>query len=382
MASITVTGRARAKSPKRGPPPLNNNGVMPKSILKKVSCTGKLTHSRKLTFHNKKKTKRIPNVNSMPEDILEDIWWAADDYDEIMRSFEYTVFMMEAGEAKTVDDDNQHCTRGLELRTEAGKWARFENKRDCYNAVLDEQDRQWNAGEDNQEKIANCCREVTAKTQRIACRKGMQDEKEISEFVADVRSLISGGNSGSRTRRNSNGSKNLPSRTKSTSTGSLKKRTPRTDSGKARREKSPPKKPERVLSGKSERGEVTPQNSAVGAPRTPKRSVSSKSSESSKNSAAVTPSNSARIVQRMPQRQTFSNNSNSPSSRSSPSRTNSSTNKAKKKKSANLPKIPKRSASNSSTLSNASTCTDKSNASSCSDGKGKLNMGALAKFGG
>ena len=113
-----------------------------KPILKKISTTGKLTHTKRIHFHHKKKTKRIPNIHSLPEDVLQDIWWAADDYDDMMRSFEYTVFMMEAGEAHVVDDGNEHCTRGLELRTEAGKWARFEHKRDCYNAVLDEQDRQ------------------------------------------------------------------------------------------------------------------------------------------------------------------------------------------------------------------------------------------------
>lgn len=380
----------------------NTNANVPKSILKKQSTTGRRTHNKRITFHNKKKTKRIPNLNSMPEDILQDIWWAAEDYDDIMRSFEYTVFMMEAGEGKAVDDGAEHCTRGLELRTEAGKWARFEHKRDCYNAVLDEQDRQWNAGEDNQEKIANCCREVTAKTQRIACRKGMQDEKEIVDFVADTRAtLLKSGNSpfhSGRTKKQSgtgpNGSK-LPSRSKSNSTGSLKRRTTRTDSGKARVEKSPPRKPERVLSGKSERGDVTP-NHSMGAPRTPKRSISSKSSEKSETSLAsgasstkkglITPTNSAKAnLQRMPQRQTFSNTAagNSPISSNSPSRASPKTSKSAsaavaKKKSPSLPKMPKRSASNNSTASshgNSDTSGDESKP------KG-LTKSMLSRFGG
>jgi hypothetical protein len=226
--------------------------------------TNPKTHTRKLQFHNKKKTKKIPNVSSMPADILEDIWWSAEDYDTIMRSFEYTVFMMEAGEQKAVEDGQEHCTRGLELRTEAGKWARFEHKRDCYNAVLDEQDRQWNQGEESQEKIANACRQVTAKAQRIACRKGMQDEIDIADYTADIRLQLGVGVNDNATpstsKQNSNQTKTvtdsspaaaaatgkqLPSRTKSNSTGQLKRRTSGT-SNKARIEKSPPRKPERV----------------------------------------------------------------------------------------------------------------------------------------
>ncbi|CAB9497937.1 expressed unknown protein [Seminavis robusta] len=375
---------------------------MPKAILKRPTTTNPKTHNRKLTFHNKKKTKRIPNVASMPPEILEDIWWAAEDYDDIMRSFEYTVFMMEAGEAKAVEDD-QHCTRGLELRTEAGKWARFEHKRDCYNAVLDEQDRQWNEGEDNQDKIANCCREVTAKTQRIACRKGMQDEKDIEKYVADTRKAIdsnqllhssssSNHNNNNKQKKttSANGTKSMPARTKSNSTGQLKRRTPRTDSGKARVEKSPPRKPERVLSGKSERGDVTPTNSSS-APRTPKRTVSSGSKQSdgsaspapsNNNNKGMTPTNSAKSnTLRMPQRQTF-NNSSSKATPSSSSSSRQVTKGNSTKASSTLPKLPKRSASNSSQATAASLDNSSMGGDGDNDGKGgQLSVAALAKFG-
>jgi len=352
-----------------------------KSILKRTVKANPKTHNKHIVFHNKKKTKRIPNLSSMPEDVLQDIWWGADDYDDMMRSFEYTVFMMEAGEQKVVDDDVEHCTRGLELRTEAGKWSRFEHKRDCYNAVLDEQDRQWNAGEDNQDKIANSCREVTAKTQRIACRKGMQDEKDIAEFVADVRSIIvkqglspppnnDDNNSKSSKSSRLNGEKSLPSRTKSASTGQLKRRTPRTDSGKARTvEKSPPRKPERVLSGKSERGAITPTNSGIknnndsssndsktGAPRTPKRTVTPKSSG---GSGSVGASGSAALP-RIPPRQTFSNNSSTGSGNSDGGTASNNPRPTKR--------LPKRSFSTGSTGSNKSTGSNGSSGSAKSTG--------------
>ena len=354
-----------------------------KSILKRTSTTTntntstattttttttgkkKCSHDKKIHFHNKKKTKRIPNLASYGKDILQQIWWNPNDYDEMMKSFEYVVFMMEAGEGSTVNDDKEHCTRGLELRTEAGKWSRFEHKRDCYNAVLDEQDRQWNEGMDNQDSIANCCRSVTAKTQRIACRKGMEDEKDIIDFVSDTRALIeknnydnpyaanglknwdkytaagrksrAAGDNGAATAINSSGKlRQLPSRTKSSSTGQLR-RMPAKDGIRGGRmpssEQSPPRRPERALSSKSERS-VTPTNSGSGktlaaaaaapavasnvysnsasnvtdkngAPRAPKRTVSNNSSSDKSTKGGVTPTNSKTNVLRLPSRSTF-----------------------------------------------------------------------------
>ena len=209
--------------------------------------------------------------------------------------------------------------------------------------------------------IANAVREVSAKTQRIACRKGMQDERAIAEFVADTRAIIKKNNFDEKYLKHVRAAKpkikkGLPARSKSNSTGALPSRKPeRTESGKARLERSPPRKPERVLSGKSERS-VTPMNSSS-APRTPKRTVSGKSSGTG---TALNKS----AMPRVPSRQTFSNGSNSnlpePIKRL-PARTSSKSTRSDKSKigsgntsKSNLltnNKIPKRSASQSSSAS-------------------------------
>ena len=71
-----------------------------------------------------------------------DLWFAPEDYDEMKQSFEFTIFMMDAGCPEKVDDNETTTTRGLEKRTEEGQWRRYERKRDYYNKVLDEQERQ------------------------------------------------------------------------------------------------------------------------------------------------------------------------------------------------------------------------------------------------
>lgn len=147
-----------------------------KGILKNKNSKSK---GMNITFSGKKHIKKIPHLNTMSEDDIEQIWYSHYDYDDIKASFEYTVFMMDAGEAKTVEND-EHTTRGLEMRTEEGAWARFEHKRDAYNAVLDEQDRQWNDGEDDPEQISACCLEVSTSAAKGALERGLGDQ-EASE---------------------------------------------------------------------------------------------------------------------------------------------------------------------------------------------------------
>ena len=71
-----------------------------------------------------------------------DLWFAPEDYDEMKQTFEFTIFMMDAGCPEKVHDNETTTTRGLEKRTEEGQWRRYERKRDYYNKVLDEQERQ------------------------------------------------------------------------------------------------------------------------------------------------------------------------------------------------------------------------------------------------
>lgn len=145
-----------------------------------------------ISFSGKKHIKKIPHLNTMTEEDIEHIWYSHYDYDDIKASFEYTVFMMDAGEAKTVEND-EHTTRGLEMRTEEGAWARFEHKRDAYNAVLDEQDRQWNDGEDEPEQISASCLEVSVSAAKGALERGLGDEAASNELNKELRNQIKNG---------------------------------------------------------------------------------------------------------------------------------------------------------------------------------------------
>lgn len=125
----------------------------------------------------------ITHLDDMEESEVASIWYDSNEYAEIKSSYQLTIFMMEAGEKLNGDE---HTSRGLEYRTQEGAWARYENKRDAYNAVLDEQDRQWERDQDDHEAISRIYLEHSAKCAEAAAARALQDQKEAREILGSI----------------------------------------------------------------------------------------------------------------------------------------------------------------------------------------------------
>lgn len=125
----------------------------------------------------------IPHLNDLSDEDIAEIWYEPEDYSEIKSSYQLTIFMMESNELVESDD---HTARGLEYRTQQGAWSRYENKRDAYNAVLDEQDRQWKVDKDDHEKISQIYLEHSTKCARAAADRGAADAKEAKDICQDL----------------------------------------------------------------------------------------------------------------------------------------------------------------------------------------------------
>jgi polyhydroxyalkanoate synthesis regulator phasin len=125
----------------------------------------------------------IPHLNDMTDEDIANIWYEAGDYNEIKASYQLVIIKMETGEFR--EDEEQTC-RGLEYRTQDGAWTRYENKRDAYNAVLDEQDRQWKVDKDDHEKISTVYRNHSKKCADAAADRGSSDAKEAREICEDI----------------------------------------------------------------------------------------------------------------------------------------------------------------------------------------------------
>ena len=119
------------------------------------------------------------------------IWYDAEEYAEIKAAYQLTIFFMEAEDASKLNENpEEHTSRGLEYRTQEGAWARHENKRDAYNAVLDEQDRQWQKDVDDFDEISRIYQTHSKKCAEAAHLRALQDEKEAKEYCKSVMNLI------------------------------------------------------------------------------------------------------------------------------------------------------------------------------------------------
>lgn len=125
----------------------------------------------------------IQHLDDIPEDEVQATWYDSNEYSEIKQSYQLTIFLMESGE--TLKND-EHSSRGLEYRTQEGAWARYENKRDAYNAVLDEQDRQWQRDQDDHDEIARIYIAHSSKCAEAALKRGLDDEKVARDILRSI----------------------------------------------------------------------------------------------------------------------------------------------------------------------------------------------------
>jgi hypothetical protein len=138
--------------------------------------------SRSIRWSETNEIHKIHHIDDMSDEQIAATWYAAKEYSEIKSAYQLTIFMMEAGENITGDE---HTSRGLEYRTQEGAWARYENKRDAYNAVLDEQDRQWKVDKDDHEKIRQIYLKHSTKCANAAVVRALQDERDIKQYLSE-----------------------------------------------------------------------------------------------------------------------------------------------------------------------------------------------------
>jgi hypothetical protein len=124
----------------------------------------------------------ILHLDDMTDEEVDSIWYDPEEYKEIKVSYQSTVMMMESGEPLP---EEEHTSRGLEYRTQEGAWARHENKRDACNAVLDEQDRQWQDEADDHNMISRIYIEHSQRCAEAAAERGKSDEQE-AEILSSI----------------------------------------------------------------------------------------------------------------------------------------------------------------------------------------------------
>jgi hypothetical protein len=139
--------------------------------------------SKSLTFGDANEVFHVDHLDDISDEQILATWYNANEYSQIKSSYQTTIYMMETGIAMK---DDEQTSRGLEYRTQDGAWARYEKKRDAYNAVLDEQDRQWKVDKDDDEAIRSIYLEHSTKCGDAAHMRAVDDEKVARKHLRSI----------------------------------------------------------------------------------------------------------------------------------------------------------------------------------------------------
>lgn len=130
--------------------------------------------SRAVSFSPNVHVKRTLHINNYSDEEIHATWLDESDFQRIRGEIDLTVHLMETG--GHIESDKQ-CTRGLESRTTVGALRKLQNKQDARDAVLFEQETQWNRGINDAETISDVYQERSHSCGVSAHIVGLFDEK-------------------------------------------------------------------------------------------------------------------------------------------------------------------------------------------------------------
>jgi hypothetical protein len=155
-----------------------------------ISVTSSLTSSvtsqqrpaRHVHFDNKVHQRTIACVNDYSREEIERTWFLPEESFQIHQRCIKEIMMLEKGIKLK---GKKYCARGLENSTSQAQLAKKQNRRDAYDAVLDEQEEQYENDDDyDDEAIAELYHEVAFSCHMWAHVVGMQDQR-AAELIYD-----------------------------------------------------------------------------------------------------------------------------------------------------------------------------------------------------
>ena len=150
----------------------------------KPSCLVKTRTQRRhsLTFGDDK----VVEFDRAEDASHDDIWYSKEEYDIIKARNRVLVKMKKSGK---FEESDEHSFRGLEHKLKDENEKRKTFKFNALNAVLEEQDRQYNRGLKDSDDIARRYRETAKTAQESAIVAALKDAEEViyeREIIVDV----------------------------------------------------------------------------------------------------------------------------------------------------------------------------------------------------
>lgn len=149
-------------------PPENMLSSSPKAQRLSPSTTKR----RSVTFHETVKVFAHIHIRDMPQNIISRTWYSPNDLLSIKQE------VCQVANNTSADDSFAACPRGLEFRTITGAIRRRRNKERAWDAVMNEQDRQWDQNIIDEEAIAEVYRACSSRTAMEAHEAALEDAEE------------------------------------------------------------------------------------------------------------------------------------------------------------------------------------------------------------
>mmetsp|Transcript_10727 Transcript_10727/g.15784 ORF Transcript_10727/g.15784 Transcript_10727/m.15784 type:complete len:237 (-) Transcript_10727:304-1014(-) len=139
-----------------------------------------LVLSKSVSFFPGVSVREVLHVNDYTDDEMILTWYRGEDYQKIKMSFYHVVQKISSGCWR--GDTDQETSRGLEYRHMEGSNRRKTNKLNGLMAVLDEQERQWKEGFEDDESIRAVYHMVTVDCAQSAYLMGINDEQDVQNI--------------------------------------------------------------------------------------------------------------------------------------------------------------------------------------------------------
>jgi hypothetical protein len=142
--------------------------------------------ARLVSFSKIVKTREIERRIDMSTNEIATIWYNGNDLHAIKQTCYPTIKKMALG--LPLDDDEE--PRGLEIKTPQGHKRRQLNKFLAIDAVLEEQNKQWDDNNFDFEYLSQIYRQSSTCCQMAAYLVGKADEKFVNDHVRDTQAVV------------------------------------------------------------------------------------------------------------------------------------------------------------------------------------------------
>jgi hypothetical protein len=162
----------------------NKSNPMKEALQSEKKCKQESKTHRSVSFSDtKNETRKVLALDDYSDEEIARTWYNEQEQEIIAHKCHKIIRKLKNNSI----DSGQYCIRGLEGTAGARKSMINYNRRKAYDAVLYEQEAQFEDERDDQELIAQLYRAVSAQCQIEATERGLNDEHAVERYLSCAR---------------------------------------------------------------------------------------------------------------------------------------------------------------------------------------------------